>query len=143
MLSTCLPTGPPRTDVTEAQLQLLTDSLDAIHLEVAAARRPSTWSFALFLLSILLPLCAAIWLVFRAERSALDHDAGIRTMLSDGLSQEVVLAYLEISVGRPQLTGPTLNQQRLPKHVSQHRRPRRRRRRWSSRRDDRDSPPSG
>lgn len=130
LMSTCLPTGPPAREVTEAQLQLLTDSLDAIHLEVAAARRPTTWSFTLFLISILMPLAAAIWLVVCAQRSALDHDSGIRDLLQAGFTPAVVHSYLEATARPPQLSGPTLEQRHLPQRMS-HRR--RRRNRWRSR----------
>jgi hypothetical protein len=69
VLGPCLSTGSPRSDVTSEQIALLNYSLDALHEEVAAARAPSAWPFLLFLLSILLPLVSAIWLLLRAERS--------------------------------------------------------------------------
>lgn len=114
--------------MTEAQLQLLTDSLDAIHLEVAAARRSSSWTFALFVLSVLLPLLAAVWLIIRAQGAALDHDAAVRCLVDAGYSPEVLQAYLESAPARPQLIGTSSAPEQLPQHVS-HRRCRRRRRR--------------
>jgi hypothetical protein len=98
-------TGPPDRGLTEQQLTLLNQSLDALHEEVAAARAPSTWPFVLFVLSILLPLAAGIWLIFRAEHSQLGHDEQLRWLIRSGMTPTVIHAYLEQS-HRPQLQGP-------------------------------------
>lgn len=134
LLGPCVSSGPPDRGITEEQIRLLNQSLDALHEEVAAARAPSHWPFILFIASLLAPLLAAVWLLIRAERSVIGADETIRTLVRHGLSEPVLRQYLDRQTGRvpkPEIgPGPTggraLSRPREP-HRSRKRRMRRRR----------------
>jgi len=98
----CHTTGPPNRPITEEQLHVLNRTLDALHEEVAAARGSRLAEFALFLMMLLLPLAAALWLLLRAERSMIGADETIRVLLRAGLAEPVLRHYLE-QQNRPRL----------------------------------------
>ncbi len=129
VLGPCLSTGPPAVDprVIGHQLELVNQTLDVLHEEVAAAQSPSRWPFVLFMFSILAPLGAGIWLLWRCEKSLIGHDQVIRTMIRSGLKESVVQAYLEDTTC-PQLPGPNPSGQLIGPPI--HRGRRRHRRRW-------------
>ena len=133
LLGTCFPTGPP--GVTEGQLRLVTEILNAVHLETAVSRVSILGPLLLFLVGILIPLSLVIWLVSLALRAKVDHEESLRTMLKAGFSEEVTKAYLEETPQRPKLPKPVDDRKRLP-HLVQH--PRRRARRRRRRRANRD-----
>lgn len=105
LLGPCHATGPPTSNITPEQIALFNQSLDAVQEEVAAARSPSTWPFVLFVLSLLLPLMAAMVLLFRAERSSIGFDEQIRWLVRAGMTPELVHSYLT-NVDRPRLASP-------------------------------------
>jgi hypothetical protein len=107
-------------------MHVLNRTLDALQEEVVAARAPSTVPLILFVLSVLLPLAAGVWLLARAERSAIGTDETIRTLLQCGLAEPVIRQYLPQQT-RPVLPGPDSYAPRPP--VQQRARRRRRRRR--------------
>ncbi len=100
LLGPCMSSGPPDRGITEEQIRLLNQSLDALHEEVAAVRAPSHGPFILFIASLLAPLLAAVWLLIRAERSVIGADETIRTLVRHGLSEPVLREYLERQTGR-------------------------------------------
>lgn len=132
VLGGCFPTGPPGDGVTEVQLRLVTELLNAVHLEAAASRVSTMGPFVLFLVAILLPLALIVWVFSMALRAKVDHEEGIQTMLKSGFSREVTEAYLEEASRRPELPKPTSDQKRLPQHAPGRRRRRRRRRQRES-----------
>src|SRR5205814_8642786 len=76
VLGPCLSTGPPAVDprVITQQIKLVNETMGVLQEEVAAAQAPSRWPFVLFLCSIVFPLAAGIWLLWRSEASAIGHD---------------------------------------------------------------------
>ena len=136
VLGPCLSTGPPAVDprVLNRQIDLVNQSLDSLQEEVAAAQAPSRWPFILFLISILLPLAAGIWLLCRCERSAIGHDQVIRTMIKVGLKEPVIRAYLDDR--GPLLRLPSGEDPAPPSTPSRWNRSFRRRRRWRARNED-------
>ena len=139
VLGPCTSPGPPSPTVTEEQMRLLNQSLEALHEEVAAARSPSTWPFVLFIVSLLVPLLAGIWILVRAERSVIGADETIRTLVRHGLSEPVVRLYLDDQAGRPHRpeigVGPTGGHAlSRPRETHQRTRKRRRRRKRKSKR---------
>jgi len=98
LLGPCTSTGPPVSRLSEEQVRLIDQSFDAIQEEVAAARRPSQVFFILFVASLLIPLLATGWMLFRAERSAIGHDQALRTLVRYGAGEPVVRHYLEQSL---------------------------------------------
>ncbi len=139
VLGPCLSTGPPPVDprVVQHQLELVNTTLDALHEEVAAARSPSSWPFALFIGSILAPLGAGIWLLWRCERSVIGHDAVIRTMIRAGLQESVIRGYAVDAHRRSGTLPASDDRPRLRlAPVQRHARPHRRSRRWRKRRQD-------
>ena len=95
VLGPCTSTGPPAPTVTEEQMRMINRSFDALHEEVAAARMPSQWPFVLFIIALLIPLLAGVWILIRAERSVIGADETIRTLVRPGLSEPVLRQYLE------------------------------------------------
>ena len=106
--------------------------MDNIQEEVAAARRPRQAFFALFVLSLLVPVLAAVWLLYRAERSAVGHDIVLRTLIRHGAAEPVLRHYLNRQEG-PQCRLPSGSANgadlELPRSRRSGRRRRRRRRR--------------
>lgn len=135
LFGNCFPTGPP--GVTEGQLRLVTEILNAVHLESAASRVSTLGPLLLFLVAILIPLFLVIWLISLALRARVDHEEGLRTMLKSGFSREVTRAYLDESARRLTPPKPADDQKRLPQHEKHpgRRRTRRRRRRRANRSD--------
>ncbi len=139
VLGPCLSTGPPDVSprVVQHQIELVNATLDALHEEVAAARSPSSWPFVLFIGSILAPLAAGIWLLWRCERSVIGHDAVIRTLVRAGLQESIIRGYavdahrrsgtLPASDDRPRLRLAPVQRPARPPH---------RRRWWRKRRKD-------
>ena len=97
LLGTCPSNEAPTVDprVVGQQIKLVNQSLESLQEEVAAARTPSRWQLVLFMMSILAPLGAGIWLLWRAEQAVIGHDQVTRTMIRVGLKEPVVRAYLE------------------------------------------------
>ncbi len=102
--------------------------MDNIQEEVAAARRPRQAFFALFVLSLLVPVLAAVWLVYRAERSAVGHDVVLRTLIRHGAGEPVLRHYLNRQEG-PQCRLPSGYSNGADLQLPRPHRPRRRRRR--------------
>ncbi len=114
-------TGPPAHTVSVEQIRLISESLDAVQAEVAAARRPSVMVFALFVLSILAPLAAAAWLVVRAERSSIGEGDMIRALIRAGATEPVLQQFVaNAERGRLPFTALT----RRPFSTPERRRPR-------------------
>ena len=113
-------TGPPAPTVSVEQIRLISESLDAVQAEVAAARRPSVIVFALFVLSILAPLAAAAWLVVRAERSSIGEGDMIRALIRAGATEPVLRQFVAAERGRLPFTALT----RRPFSTPERRRPR-------------------
>lgn len=145
ILGPCTSPGPPSPTITEQQMRLINQSLDALHEEVAAARAPSIWPFVLFIVSLLIPLLAGIWILVRAERSVIGSDETIRTLVRHGLSEPVVRLYLDDHAGRPRQpeigVGPT-GGHALPRPRETHQRRRKRRRRRKRKNEPSRSKPS-
>jgi hypothetical protein len=87
----------------ERQIQLINMSLDAIHEQVAAVRRPPVFELVVFVVSLVFPLVGAMWILFRAERSTVGHDQVVRRLIKLGADELVVRHYLE-QVKRPVLS---------------------------------------
>lgn len=104
-LGPCTSTGPPNVHNLEQQIQLINLSLDAIHEQVAAVRRPPVFELLVFVVSLIVPLVGAMWILFRAERSAVGHDQIVRQLIRLGADELVVRHYLE-QVKRPALPSP-------------------------------------
>ncbi len=102
LLGPCTSTGPPDVRGVERQIQLINMSLDAIHEQVAAARRPPVFELVVFVVSLVFPLMGAMWILFRAERSAVGHDQIVRQLIRLGADELVVRHYME-HVKRPAL----------------------------------------
>lgn len=101
-LGPCTSTGPPDVRGVERQIQLINMSLDAIQEQVAAVRRPPVFELVVFVVSLVFPLVGAMWILFRAERSAVGHDQVVRQLIRLGADELVVRHYLE-QVKRPAL----------------------------------------
>ena len=108
-LGPCTSTGPPNVDDLRQQIRLINMSLDAIHEQVAAARRPPIFELIVFVVSLVMPLVGAVWFLFRAERSAVGHDQVVRQLIRLGADELVVRNYIE-HVKRPVL--PSLDADR-------------------------------
>ena len=102
LLGPCTSTGPPDGRGMERQIQLINMSLDAIQEQVAAARRPPLFELVVFVVSLVFPLLGAMWILFRAERSAVGHDQVVRQMIKLWADEMVVRHYME-HVKRPVL----------------------------------------
>jgi hypothetical protein len=96
-MGTCLSTGPPSIDprVINRQYEIVNQTVDLLHEEVAASRAPGRGAFFLFIFSIIIPVCAAVWLLWRAERSVIGQDQEIRTMVRMGLGEPIIRTYVE------------------------------------------------
>lgn len=140
-LGPCLSTGPPDINprVVQHQLELVHSTLDALHEEVAAARSPSVWPFVIFIGSVLAPLGAGIWLLWRCERSTVGHDQVIRTLVRSGLGESVVHGYVGDVHRRSILTAPDDRPLLPARPVTSHLR-RRHRRRWCRKHPDAEPP---
>ena len=136
ILGPCLSTGPPAVDprIIGQQIKLVNETMDVLQEEVAAAQAPSRWPFILFLISILLPLAAGMWLIWRSEESAIGHDHVMRTMIRAGFKESMIGAYLDDSSHSLDL--PSVNRRALPRMNGRGRRQFRHRRRWRRRNDD-------
>ncbi len=120
----CRATGPPDPPITDQQLQVVTHTLDALHEEIDAARTPTIAPFLLFLLSVLLPLLLAGWLLIRAERSIIGADETIRTLVRHGLSEPLVRHHLQQRARSQLPDNPPVGQ--LPRPRRRHRQRKRR-----------------
>jgi len=134
----CTSSDRPAIDprIVGKQLELINGSLEVLQEEVAAAQSPSRWSFALFIVSILAPLGAAVWMLWRSEKSAIGHDTVIRAMVRSGFKESVVNAYLMESVKRPQLPAPLSSGHPINAPIRRGRRRSRHRRRWREKNED-------
>ena len=134
VLGECLSTGPPiDARVIERQIQIVNQSLDVLHEEIAASRSPSRWPLIFFAFTILAPLLAAIWLLWRAESSVIAHDKVIRVMTQAGLGEAIVKAYLMDPLWQPRLPGFGQRRQLIRRQCQRGRRRRRQKRRWRQR----------
>ena len=136
LLGTCPSNEGPPIDprVVGQQIKLVNQSLESLQEEVAAARTPSRWQLVLFMMSILAPLGAGIWLLWRAEQAVIGHDQVTRAMVRVGLKEPVIRAYL--SDRGPLLRLPSSESPASPLTPRRWRRGPRRRRRWRGTRND-------
>ena len=138
LMATCLSTGPSSIDprVINRQYEIVNETVDLLHEEIAASRAPSLGPFLLFVFSILVPICAAAWLLWRAERSVIGQDQEIRTMVRLGLGEPIVRTYLEDGRPKLRLPGPEDAGQLIGPPPTRGRRRHRHRRRWRKRAED-------
>jgi hypothetical protein len=139
-MGTCLSTGPPSIDprVINRQYEIVNQMVDLLHEEITASRAPSRGPFTLFILSILVPVCAAVWLLWRAERSVIGQDQEIRTMVRMGLGEPIVRTYLDDGRAGQKLLA---SEDTKPVNGPPHKRRRRRRHRRSWRKQAGDEAP--
>jgi hypothetical protein len=136
LLGPCQSTGPP-TDARNMarQIELINQSFDALEEEVTAAQAPSHGPFLIFILSVLLPMGAAFWLIWRAECSAVHHDQVLRAMVQLGFEEPLINTYVRRIPD--QLPGPNLPFiRRAVARKSHHKH--RRRRKWRRKLDSED-----
>jgi hypothetical protein len=101
LLGTCIPTRAPKPDnITAEQIHIIDQTFAALHEEIAAARRPDRGAFVIFVLSLLVPLCAAIWLLRRAERSAIGEGQMLRLLARLGADEPATRQFLQQSLRR-------------------------------------------
>ncbi len=113
MMSLCRPGVPPRqSDVTAEQIQLIQAQANALEERLAAGSGSGLSALA-FAVSVLGPIALAVWLIYRAEQTALHHDEIIRQVTRLGLTQEILDISRLLQVRSPSDVLPHSHQARL------------------------------